>query len=495
MKLTTLLLITAILQVSAGTYAQRVTLSEKNTPLILVFEKISEQTGFDFIASAQNLKKAKSVTIRVQNEELKSVLDKIFADQPLTFVIQEKMVVVSKKIAATNSKTLGTIGIPIDITGEVTDTAGVPLPNATIRIQPSGSVALTDSLGRFTVRAEAGDIIQVSFVGYQPYSFKVKADRLFEKIVLHAITAKLNNVTVISTGYQTLPKERATGSFASPQKEMYDARVSTGVLERLQGITSGLVFNAGPGGLDPTKPDISIRGRSTIYSNDQPLIVVDSFPFNGDLNDLNPQDVESIDILKDAAAAAIWGVKAGNGVIVITTKKGKLSQETNISITSNLTVGQKPDLYYDPNYLPSKEYIDIQQYLFRRGKYDADLVNVRTYPSIPAAVEIMAARRSGSISAQDSINRIAALTNVDARNGLLKYYYTNPVHQQYGVNLSLQVYIFRKCKAGRFQLFWRGYQSKNSAALVGWGKMGHRPGKVLQIKLASIAAIEGHLWL
>jgi TonB-linked SusC/RagA family outer membrane protein len=325
------------------------------------------------------------------------------------------------------------------ITGRVIDSAdNKPLNGATVTIK--GSTLMTSSIedGSFTINTkDYRGVFIISFMGYKAIEKKFSQNKNGPfNISLAKIQTTLKEVSVISTGYQTLIKERATGSFSQPQKDMYNARVSNSVLERLQGITSGLVFNSGPEGLNPSKPDINIRGRSTIYSNDQPLIVVDNFPYNGDLSNINPQDVESIDILKDASAAAIWGVKAGNGVIVITTKKGKINQATKFDVVSNVTIGEKPNLYYDPKFMSSKDYIDVQQFLFRQGKYDADLLNVRTYPSIPAAVEIMAARRSGQITKQDSIDRINKLSNIDIRNGLLKYYYTNPIHQQYGFTAS-----------------------------------------------------------
>src|SRR5476651_574413 len=131
MKLTTLILITAILQVSASTFAQKVTLSERNATLNKIFEKISDQTGYDFLVSTENLKMAKSVTINVQNEDLKSALDKIFTGQPLSFVIQEKMVVVSKK-EPIPEKPKGILMVPVIVTGRVTDTTGTSLPGATV---------------------------------------------------------------------------------------------------------------------------------------------------------------------------------------------------------------------------------------------------------------------------------------------------------------------------------------------------------------------------
>ena len=325
-----------------------------------------------------------------------------------------------------------------ELKGQVTGTSGKPLTGATIKIKSGTTIATTDQNGSFTIKTSAniGTLI-VSFLGYQTNEIPFDAKKAkYLKINLQESENALTEVSILSTGYQKIPKERATGSFSQPNKEAFESRISSDIISRLQGITSGLNFNSGVTGPNQGKPDISIRGRSTIYSNDQPLIVVDNFPYNGNINDINPQDVESINILKDAAAASIWGVKAGNGVIVITTKKGKKDQATQISAGANITIGKKSDLNYDPNFLSSDEYINVQQFLFRNGKYDADLMDQRNYPSIPAAVEIMAAKRNGTISKQDSINQIGELKKIDIRNGLYKYYYVSPINQQYSLNIS-----------------------------------------------------------
>lgn len=325
-----------------------------------------------------------------------------------------------------------------ELSGQVMGASGKPLPGATIKIKSGSVIATTDKNGIFKInKSVKTDILIVSFLGYLTKEIKLEInDEKFIKVVLQESESRLDEVFIVSTGYQNIPKERATGSFTQPNKEAFESRITTDVISRLQGITSGVNFNSGITGPDRGKPDISIRGRSTIYSNDQPLIVVDNFPYNGNINDLNPQDVESINILKDAAAASIWGVKAGNGVIVITTKKGKKDQATKISAGANVTVGEKPNLYYDPNFLSSDEYINVQQFLFRNGKYDSDLIDQINYPSIPAAVEIMAAKRSGSISKQDSIHQIEQLKNIDIRDGLYKHYYVQPITQQYSLNIS-----------------------------------------------------------
>src|SRR6185369_565086 len=104
--------------------------------------------------------------------------------------------------------------------------------------------------------------------------------------------------------------------------------------------------------------DISIRGVSTLLSNNQPLIIVDNFPYDGNIANINPNDIESITVLKDAAAASIWGAFSGNGVIVITTKKGRVNQKLSVDVNANVTIGKKPDLFYNPNTLNANDFID-----------------------------------------------------------------------------------------------------------------------------------------
>jgi len=431
MKLTTLILITAILQVSASTFAQKVTLSAKNAPLNKIFEKISDQTGYDFLISTENLKKAKSVTINAQNEELKSVLDKIFAGQPLNYVIQEKMVVVSKKDPTPINQLKSAVEPPITVTGRVTDTTGKPLPGATLRIKGTDKIVPTDSEGRFAINAQEGDEVEVSFIGYEAYSFKVKTDQPFQNIVLHSASSKLNEVSVVSTGYQTIPKERATGSFVLVDSALLNRSVSTNILDRLNGVTSGLLFNqnllAGQ-----NASTISIRGTSSILANEQPLIVLDNFPYEGDPANINPNDIQSITVLIDAAAASIWGVRAGNGVIVITTKKGKLNAPPQVNFNSNVTIAGKPNLSYTPQ-LTSAQYIGVEKYLFNQGYY----YNLSDgYSYISPAIALLYANQQGQLSTAQLNSQLNALSSDDVRSDMGKYLYRKPVNQQYALSIA-----------------------------------------------------------
>lgn len=245
----------------------------------------------------------------------------------------------------------------------------------------------------------------------------------------------LKSVEIVSTGYQRLPKERATGSFVLVDSAQLNRKVSTDIFSRLEGITSGLLFNRSASGADFGNLNLSVRGRSTIYANDQPLIILDDFPFNGDFNAINPNDVASITVLKDAAAASIWGVRAGNGVIVIRTKRGEYKQPLNLTFNSNFTVSGKPDAFYNPNFMSSSDFIDIETFLFKNGKYDAALADKINYPVVSAAVRILDQQRNG-LSDAEAEEQLNALRKNDIRTEELKYFYRIPVTQQYFLNMN-----------------------------------------------------------
>ncbi|SEL98773.1 TonB-linked outer membrane protein, SusC/RagA family [bacterium A37T11] len=232
----------------------------------------------------------------------------------------------------------------------------------------------------------------------------------------------------VSTGYQTIPKERATGSFVHIDSALFNRAVSTDVIRRLKGITPSLLFDERAGGT----PKLSIRGISTIYGNAKPLIVVDNFPYEGDLSNLNPNDIADVSILRDAAAASIWGIRAGNGVIVITTKRGKLNQPITVGFNSNVSVSEKPDLFYEPK-IASADFIGIEQYLYDHDFYKSKLANTTTFPVISPAVEIIADAR---LSDTEKQQQLAVLGMQDIRKDISRYFYRGVVRQQYALNLQ-----------------------------------------------------------
>lgn len=332
------------------------------------------------------------------------------------------------------------------LTGRVTDATGIkPLRGATITIIPSGRSALTDESGNFDITVfEKKGMLIISFIGFKsievPYSDESRGPfMIYLKEDLNAV----REVNIVSTGYQTISKERATGSFDLIDNKLINRSVSTNILDRLNGIASGLIFNnstsnnIAPGG-DNNKTGLTIRGVSTLNTaavGGDPLIVLDNFRYNGDLRTINPNDVESISILKDAAAASIWGARAGNGVIVITTKKGRLNQPVQVEFNANVTLTNKPDVFYGPNFLDSKSFMDVESYLFKQGYFDYNLTNTYDQPVISPAVEILAAERAGRLSTADANAQLNVLASRDVRRDLEKYVYQKAFNQQYALDI------------------------------------------------------------
>ncbi|MBB5441316.1 TonB-linked SusC/RagA family outer membrane protein [Pedobacter sp. AK017] len=430
MRLTTIILITAILQVSAGSYAQKITLSENNAPLIQVLSKIRSQSGYDFLFTRSILKDAKMVTIKVENKELDEVLKTIFSTQPLQYSIEDKSVVIEKKIPGFLER-LADSWAAIDVRGVVTDSLGKPLPGATVKVKGGNTQVNTNAQGEFYMaNVDENAVLLISYVGYERRELKAEKDLGMIRMVM--ANAELEEVNVASTGYQKVKPNEVTGSLVVIDNNALNQQVGTNILKRLNGMTTGVMFDTKS--LSPQKKlNISIRGLSTINGPLDPLVVLDGFIYEGDINNINPNVVENITILKDAAAAAIWGARAGNGVIVMTTKKGNFNQALQVSINANVIVNSKPDLFYLPQ-TASGDYIDFEQFLYAKGFYNSRFSNTSRPPLSPA-VEIFRKATLKQISPADSLAQINALKGIDIRDEYNKYFYTNAITQQYGLNL------------------------------------------------------------
>jgi TonB-dependent SusC/RagA subfamily outer membrane receptor len=321
---------------------------------------------------------------------------------------------------------------------------GTPLVGATVKAKNNAEGTITDADGRFNLQLSIlPDTLIVSRIGYHQEQTAIKSFSENPIIIkLEPSNTQLQEITV-STGYQQIPKERATGSFDFIDNKLLNRSVSTDILSRLKGVAGGLLFNTQPYTGITTSPvgsilGINIRGQSTVSSNvnTDPLIVVDNFPYEGDIRNINPNDIESITILKDAAAASIWGARAGNGVIVITTKKGRLNEKMRVEVNANVTIGNKPDVFYDQNFLNSSDFIDMEELLFSNGYFDADIANNSNMPLLSPVVQILAKQRAGILSGAEATAQIDALRKIDVRNDFMKYVYQKSVKQQYSVGIS-----------------------------------------------------------
>ena len=310
----------------------------------------------------------------------------------------------------------------------ISATDSLPLPGASIRIQGNNTGQSTAADGSFSISINEDNVLHVSYLGYQSREINLRLQHDNPLLILLQENENRLSEVVVSTGYQSLPKERATGSFVQVDNELLNRRVSTDVLSRLEDAVPGLVFNR------QGDSRISIRGQSTISANAEPLIVLDNFPYEGDINSINPNDIESITVLKDAAAASIWGARAGNGVIVINTKKGRYKQALKVAVNSSVNIGARPDLFYEPK-ISSSDYIAMEQLLFSRGFYKAAETSTSNSPLSPV-VELLIAARDGTMAAAETDARIAALKQEDVRLDFGNHFYRESMNQQHALNLS-----------------------------------------------------------
>jgi len=430
MRMTFILLTAAFLQVSAkGKAQEKITLDLKNAPLEKVFTEIRKVTGYDFFYDDATIKNTRPVTISVKDATLKEVLDKCVEGQRLVYTISANSITVQPK--PDNSTTQVSAPPLIDIRGKVVNEKKEPVEGASIKVKGTSRGTTTNSDGEFQLtQIDENAVLQISHVSIEPYELRINGRANLETIVVKTQVQENELVTVtVNTGLQQIPKERATGSFTHLSNSQINEQVGLNILNRINGVANGVLFDN-----NNQRPPITVRGLSTINGPKNPLIVVDNFPYEGDMNNINPNMVESITILKDAAAASIWGTRAGNGVIVITTKKGKFNQPLKLNFNSNVTFSSAPDLSY-LKLMPTSDFIDVETFLFSKNFFNGQINNPGKPPLSPI-VEILVKRKSGLISSADSAAQINALRNIDVRDDFDKNIYQTGINQQYYLSAS-----------------------------------------------------------
>ncbi|MGJ1366767.1 SusC/RagA family TonB-linked outer membrane protein [Sphingobacterium spiritivorum] len=340
------------------------------------------------------------------------------------------------------------------ISGYVRNENSEALHGATLTLQRSDVSAKTDQNGHFSFgNVVPPDSLSISFMGYSTKKIAVTSLKDKLEIILEKDSRTIEEVQVVNTGFYQIPKERATGSFTTVDNKLLNRSVGGSILQRLDGVASGVQFVTANG----TKAsDIRVRGLATIQSDASPLIVVDNFPYDGDISSINPNDIDNITILKDGAAASIWGARAGNGVIVITTKKGQYGQKGQFSVNSNITISQKPDLMYSRNRLPSETVMAIEKEKYEKGGYY--LENAQQTP-FPGYVEMLIALDKGTLSREEFERQEAILKGTEVREEAMKYLYQPALYQQYAIQA--------RGGGDSFTYFASGGYDKNRSSAIG----------------------------
>jgi len=375
----------ALMQVSASTLAQKVTLSDKNTSLSTVFDQISSQTGFDFAYTGTILNKAKLVTIEVKNEDLSIVLKQIFDGQPLDYTIEDKSVVVSAKDPSLLEKLKSALNLDkIEVTGKVVDETGQPLSGATVIVKGTNNSTITDGKGIFTLKnVDPNALIDITYIGFDKK--EISSAENLGVIKLTTASDKLDEVQVIAYGETT--DRLNTGDVTTVSAKTIGEQPVSNPLLALEGEVPGLMITQSTG-YSGSGVFVQIRGQSSIASGNDPFYVIDGVPYSSELlpnlgtilgnskptsgsgasfgnplSFINPDDIESISVLKDADATSIYGSRAANGAIIITTKKGKAG-DTKVDVNLHDGWGEVADM------LPV---MNTQQYLqMRNGAFQLD---------------------------------------------------------------------------------------------------------------------------
>jgi len=389
-NLTTFLLLISVMTVSATTYAQKITLNEKKAGLDEVLAKIRQQSGYDVIYSNDVLEKSTPVTIKISNASLEEALKVSLLNQPLTYEIEEKTVLIKMKESSFIEK-VKDLAL-IDVHGRVVDEKGQPLPGVTVKLKDESQVTTTDKDGVFNLkRVDEKSVVIVSFIGYLTKEINVTPE--LGTISLELSNSKLDEVQIIA--YGTTSRRLSTGDVTSVSSKDIENQPINNPILALAGRVPGLTISQATG-FAGSGVKVQIQGQNSIRNGNDPFYVVDGVPYasqlltnfgtvlgmsagsvaqsaNGNpLNFINPLDIESIEVLKDADATAIYGSRAANGAILITTKKGKSGgNKVSLNIQSGFgEVAHKLNLLNTPQYLE-----------MRKEAYSNDGIDVPTVPT------------------------------------------------------------------------------------------------------------------
>lgn len=301
-----------------------------------------------------------------------------------------------------------------------------------VKIIGNDRKVVSDAEGKFQLNLLPGDYtLGFYYVGFKTKQVNIKAPQKEELLITMDEETKDLEEVLIKTGYEEISKERITGSFVQLDHKLLNRSVGTNILHRMKDVVPGLIFTQVG---NTNENAMTIRGKSTLFSDDQPLVVLDNFPYNGDLSAINPDDIESITILKDAAAASIWGARAGNGVVVLTTKKGKLNNKTQINFSQSTGIVEKPDLFYQST-IGSADYIELEKMLFDKGFYKNQEASLNK-PALSPVLELLIAKRDGKMNKDQADAEITQLKQYNFVKDYDTHLSRNAINQQYSLNIS-----------------------------------------------------------
>ncbi|MFB2120786.1 TonB-dependent receptor [Parapedobacter sp. 2B3] len=330
-KLIILIMTTACLQLSANVFGQRVTLNEKDATLTKILKKIEKQSGYTFFYNRKDVKDLGPINLSVSNESVNTALEKLLKNKPYGFEIQGKIIVLHRK--ETPPKPSRAVAVEPEmamqqrqVSGRVTDSIGNPLEGATVKVSGTNAATTTDVDGQYVLSIpEAGTALTYTLMGFESIERTIGSQSVIN-VALKESVSDLEEVVVV--GYGTQRRVNLTGSVEVVDGKRLQNRPVNNVSQAFQGTVSGVTIGYGNSGFEPgAAPSVQIRGQGS------PYVVIDGTV--GDINTLDPNTIESISVLKDAAASAIYGARAPYGVLLITTKSGRENQKPQVDFSVN----------------------------------------------------------------------------------------------------------------------------------------------------------------
>lgn len=399
-----------------GMMQKKVTINVKQANVENVLAQVKKQTGLNFFYSSDLAKSWPKVTVKVTNKSAQDAINQIASAIGCSYDVNEN-IVTFKQQALSGKQRL--------VEGVVVDDSGAPVVGAPICIGETRVCTITDADGKFSFKIPTEQTtLKISYLGMETEYVTISAG---QQTVRRTVTLKSDNVleNVMVTGYQSISSGRSTGSFAVVKPEEMHTVVSNNFVDNLEGKVAGLSVDG--------QGNMIIRGQATIYAETKPLIVVDGFPMEYDSYTINPNDIEQISILKDAASASIWGVRAANGVIVITTKKGKNNQKTTVSYNGSLKVGSKFNTE-SLGYLNSAQQIEFErEYYANNDVISSYLTGSNRYSE---AAEIEMKFKQGTLDAAGRDAAYAKLAGYNNMKDIEKEFYRNPFLQTHNISIS-----------------------------------------------------------
>ncbi|UYQ91393.1 TonB-dependent receptor [Chitinophaga horti] len=371
MKLTLLLITVALLNASASGVAQSVSFSGTNVPLRAVFAAIKKQTGYVVFYDNDLLKSSKPVTLHMNGVSVKDLLAASLRDQSLAYSITDKTVTIRKHAPYILPFTPNVAPAVVNITGKVIDDEGQSLPGVTVVVKNTQNATVTNDSGIYRLRGVPNDgVIVFSYIGFERQEIPVAGQSRVDITMAKAANSGLDEIVVV--GYGTQKKSDLTGAVASVSGEQITNRKTTQISQALQGAMPGVMVTRSSNAPGATA-SVRVRGITTMSDEAAPpLIILDGVPVD-DINSVNPNDVESISVLKDAASSSIYGARAASGVVVITTKRAKSGQ---MALDYTYEYGVEK-----PTKLP--QYVDPQRYmqLVNELRWNDNGNNANEYPT------------------------------------------------------------------------------------------------------------------